>query len=155
MSHNSQTHWHKPPPGWLTFNEPKQRLHTGRSIYDWIDQSASIVGRFSRLHEEILLIDVDIKISTPMNRRGSAACLGTLTNHLCAREGSISFCTFSWHDTLQSQSTVSEGGDQTGSLLITVRGRGLRTQGPPIGRSADFPQTVVCFIKMHSDAASK
>lgn len=26
---------------------------------------------------------------------------------------------------------------------------------PPTGRSADFTQAVVCFIKMHSDAASK
>lgn len=40
-------------------------------------------------------------------------------------------------------------------VSIIERGRGLRRQGPPIGRSADFPHTVVCFIKMHSDAASK
>ncbi|XP_051928685.1 DCN1-like protein 4 isoform X3 [Hippocampus zosterae] len=34
------------------------------------------------------------------------------------------------------------------------RGAALRRRTPPIGRSADFPQTVVCFIKMHSDAAN-
>lgn len=90
-----------------------------------------------------------------MNGRGSAACLGTLANHICAREGSISFCAVSRHDSLQSQSTTREGGDRADSRPIVARGRGLRTQGPPIGRSADFPQTVVCFIKMHSDAASK
>lgn len=81
--------------------------------------------------------------------------MGLPTNGMSVREGPTSTSAFSGHDTASSQSAGGGGGNQTGTVSIIARRRGLRQQGPPIGRSADFPQSVVCFIKMHSDAASK